>query len=393
MTASATTDRAALIALAHLPGVGPATILEAHRTIGGAAAWRGIVAVGGRGTPALPPLLAATVAKDDRCGGRLRALARDLDPNGLLDRHLEAGIEVATLGEPGYPARLAEDPSPPALLFLRGDPSALATATVAIVGTRNATRLGRETAAELAGELVGLGISIVSGLALGIDGAAHAAVLAEAVSSTRRGRPIAVVANGLDIAYPRRHRHLQQLVAEQGVVVSETPLGGSPLRWRFPARNRIIAGLADAVVVVESRSVGGSMSTAAEALARDVPLLAVPGHPTSPAAAGSLDLIADGAIPVRDVEDVLVALGLGGLRGPSERSRGGGADAAPPEGAAGRVVAVLDEGPRSFAEVLDVVGGSPAELSVALASLEARGLVARHGLWYERQGRGGRARR
>ena len=380
-------DRAAMVALAHLAGVGPATMLECHRTVGGATCWQGLVA---GAVAALPPLLAATMAKDARSGGHLLADARRMDPAALHDRHVDAGLAVLLHGDEGYPRRLLEDPAPPPVLFLVGDPGALARPTVAIVGTRNATRLGRETAGALAGELSVRGISVVSGLALGIDGAAHLALVDPGVPrSAAAGRPVAVVANGLDVAYPRRHRHLQRLIVEHGLLVSETPLGGAPLRWRFPARNRIIAGLADAVVVVESRSSGGSMSTAAEALARDVPLLAVPGHPTSPAAAGTLDLIADGAVPVRDVDDVLVAIGLGGLRPPGADRRPDGLAPRPagPGGTAGRVLAALD-GPRSFGELLDTVDRPASDVSVALASLEAEGLIARQGLWYERRGSG-----
>jgi DNA processing protein len=278
------------------------------------------------------------------------------------------------------------------VLFVHGSLDVLAGPTVGIVGTRNATRTGCETAAALAAELARCGVSVVSGLALGIDGAAHRGLLDAAgpdrpnESPVPPGRPVGVIATGLDRAYPRRHQLLHHQVADQGVLLSESPLGGGPLRWRFPARNRIIAGLSDAVVVVESRSAGGSMLTAAEALARDVTVLAVPGHPSAAAAAGPLDLIADGAAPVRDVEDVLVAIGLGG-RSETARPdpvRGSAAAPDPPSPRAAAVLDALGAAPRSLGELALATALDLDQLSDALVELERRGSVARSGAWFER---------
>lgn len=380
-------ERAAhLIALALLPGIGPATLQRCCLEADLPGLW-GLVRAGRAGAV---PALAEVLHRPGGAGGvtaaTLAAAAAGLDPAERLACHQAAGRRVLVHGTPEYPTRLADDPAPPAVVFVDGDLDALDAPTVAIVGTRNATRAGRDLAGTLAVGLARVGVSVVSGLALGIDGAAHEAMIRSA-AVTATGRPVGVVASGLDVAYPARHTRLHRDVRRQGLLVSEVPLGVRPVPWRFPARNRIIAGLADAVVVVESRSAGGSMLTAAEALHRDVPVLAVPGHPSAPASAGANDLIADGAILVRDLDDVLVAIGHGGARPvaapppPTGAASPGGPSADPAEA---EVLAALGIEPLSLGELLDRVPFDFATASVALAGLEGRGLVARAGSWYER---------
>src|SRR5204862_1786721 len=143
------------------------------------------------------------------------------------------------------------------------------------------------------------GVAVISGLALGIDGAAHAGALEADIAP-----PIAVVGSGLDVIYPWRHRALWGAVEKQGVVLGEAPLGAAPEPWRFPARNRIVAALADVVIVVESRETGGSMHTVAEALRRDRPVFAAPGPVRSPTSTGTNRLLRDGAQVVCDATDV-----------------------------------------------------------------------------------------
>jgi DNA processing protein len=329
----------------------------------------------------LAATLGRRLAREPEVEARLARAATALDPDAFLDRHEAAGQRVAAYGMPGYPERLLEDLAPPAVVFWQGSLAGLDRPTVAIVGTRNATRLGFETASRLAVDLVDRGVSVVSGLALGIDGAAHRAV----VERRGGGVPIGVIATGLESTYPRRHQRLHRQVAGAGLLLSESPIGSEPSRWRFPARNRIIAGLSDAVVVVESRSAGGSMLTAAEAVARDRTVLAVPGHPTSAAAAGTLDLISDGAVPVRDVTDVLVAIGLGGQEPIAGPDAAVPAPAGPEVSAlAGRLLDRLDPNPMTLGElVLSSVAGLE-ETSTALLELEQAGLVLRSGAWFER---------
>jgi DNA processing protein len=178
------------------------------------------------------------------------------------------------------------------------------------VGTRSATRYGLGVASELGTALAEAGISVVSGLALGIDGAAHEGALGGADAERAVAPPVAVVAGSLSDPYPQRHARLWRRVAHAGAVISEAPIGAADLTWRFPQRNRIIAAVSEVVVVVECHTSGGSLHTVAAAVRRSIPVTAVPGSIRSPASAGTNGLLADGCAVIRDVTDVLVALGL-----------------------------------------------------------------------------------
>jgi len=235
--------------------------------------------------------------------------ARSTDPGRVGDRYRAAGVAVLLPGDDGYPDRLMADPGAPAVLFALGRPRGLTgRPAVAIVGTRSATPYGRQVAAELGRDLAAAGVSVVSGLALGTDGAAHTGAL-QGVGADP-GPPVAVVGTGLDVVYPASHATLWGAVAERGAVLSESPLGTPPLPRAFPARNRIIAALADVVVVVESHHRGGSLYTAEAAARRGIPVGAVPGSVRSPASRGTNGLLVDGCIPIRDAADVLVAVSL-----------------------------------------------------------------------------------
>jgi len=207
-------------------------------------------------------------------------------------------------------------PHSPGVLFVEGDrPDVLRAPRVAVVGTRAASVHGLADAWELGAFLGAAGVSVVSGLAIGVDGAAHHGALQAAEAAERRdgelaAGPIGVVATGLDVVYPRRHRVLFERVRRYGVLLGEQPFGTPPERGRFPVRNRIIAAVADVVVVVEATLKGGSRITAERALDYGRPVLAVPGSRRNPAAAGCNALLADGAQPLLDPTDVLVALGL-----------------------------------------------------------------------------------
>ncbi|HWL44831.1 MAG TPA: DNA-processing protein DprA [Ilumatobacter sp.] len=239
----------------------------------------------------------------------LRALRREAGlarPGAVLERCARLGVDTVPVSDPRYPEPLRHDAQAPVVLFARGDLAALDARRVAIVGTRNATAAGRATAAELGEELARAGVTVVSGLARGIDGAAHRGARA----AGGPGRAVGVVANGLDHPYPRQHTDLWRWVGEAGVLLSEWAPGVTPEPWRFPLRNRILAAIAELLVVVESRDRGGSMITVEAATKRDVPVLAVPGSVRSRASDGTNWLIDQGAQPVRSVDDVLVALGL-----------------------------------------------------------------------------------
>lgn len=293
-------DRAAgcAAALAGLPGMGPATLVDLLAAGDPVTAWERVRAgrirrpEPRRGQPGRPPR--RTWA----------AQAERTDPVAVSEACRAAGIRVTWWGDGRYPAALRHDPQPPGVLFWRGDLSHLDRPCVALVGTRRATHDGRATAFELGRDLAAAGVCVISGLALGIDGAAHAGALSMPGSGT-----VGVAASGVDVPYPLRHARLWELVVGQGAVCSETPPGQPAQAWRFPSRNRVIAGLSRLVVVVESHATGGSLLTAEAALARGIDVAAVPGPVRSQASAGTNQLLTEGPAPVRHAGDVLDLLG------------------------------------------------------------------------------------
>jgi DNA processing protein len=305
---------------------------------------------------------------------RWRRAAADLDVGLLWQRHLESGVAVLAAGGAGWPDALVGDPDPPAMLFARGRPDVIAGSRVAIVGTRRCSRYGWDVAYQLGSDLAAAGVAVVSGLALGIDGAAHRGALDAGAAP-----PIGVVATGLDVVYPRANRGLWDEVGRAGVLLAESPLGTRAERWRFPARNRVIAGLADVVVVVESPERGGAMHTVDEAVRRDRPVLAVPGPVTSPTSAGTNELLRDVAAPACSVEDVLVTLGLspGATRSPRERRP-------EPTGLGATVLEAIGWTPASYDELVMRTGLGLADVAAAVATLAATGWVAEERRWIER---------
>ena len=306
--------------------------------------------------------------------GAWRASAARRDPTTWASACRAVGIVAVTARDDAFPAPLRVDPQPPAVLFVRGDLAVLEGRRAGVVGTRNATQSGRDTAFALGRALADAGVTVVSGLAKGIDGAAHRGVLA-----APEGRPAAVVGNGPDRPYPRVHRELWSEVCERGVLLSEWPPGTPPEPFRFPMRNRIIAALSEVLVVVESRERGGSLITAQAALERSVEVLAVPGSPRNRAAAGTNHLLRDGAAPVTGVEDVLVALGLDTRRvGPAPF------DPRPlPRGVEADVLAACRDDPRTLDDVVRALALPMADAAMALARLERTGWVRESGGWFE----------
>ena len=249
----------------------------------------------------------------------LRTQAKVVDPEQVLEGCAAQRVEVVTHIDPTYPALLAGDPFPPAVIFVRGRLDVLAARRVAIVGTRNATAAGRATAFELGEALAHNRVAVVSGLARGIDGAAHRGV------RSGGGHAIGVVGNGLDSPYPKQNSDIWQWVGDHGLLISEWPPGSPPNDFHFPLRNRIIAALGEVLVVVESRERGGSLITAKAASDRGITVMAVPGSTRTPAREGTNKLLVEfGVPPVTCVDDVLVALGLDHSRdlGPAARRPG-----------------------------------------------------------------------
>lgn len=223
---------------------------------------------------------------------------------GECRRRVErSGASFELAKDAAWAASFPDVPDPPDWLFERG--SLVAEPRVAIVGTRQCTEYGRRLAFEFAGACVEAGWTVVSGLARGIDGAAHRGALAS------HGKTVAVLGCGSDIRYPREHTSLHREIVESGgAVVTEYPPGAAPLAWRFPPRNRIISGLAAAVVVIESAATGGSLSTAARAVVQGRTVFALPGDVDRAASVGCNLLIRDGAVPVLGADDLVVGLSL-----------------------------------------------------------------------------------
>jgi DNA processing protein len=361
-------------ALAGLPHMGPGRLLRLVRTWGPAGAWERLRRKGWLHDAGM--LLATRPLSGKIAEAWSDATART-SVSDVWQRHVDAGVGVAVLGSAAYPSALVDDLEPPAVVFTRGDPELICGPRVAIVGTRDATQYGREVAFELARDLAAAGIGVVSGLALGIDGAAHAGALAADTAP-----PIAVIGSGIDVVYPRRNLSLWREVERRGVLLGEAPLGVPPDRWRFPARNRIIAALADVVIVVESRDGGGSMHTVTEAERRGRPVFAAPGPVRSAASTGTNRLLRDGAHVVCDAGDVLVTLGLSSALARSVRE-------------------VRPAPTASDAEVLEAVGWAPVsldglvtrtrhslgELALSLHRLRDQGWVVERSGWFERVAR------
>jgi DNA processing protein len=229
-------------------------------------------------------------------------------PIGVAEAELrqgaKAGARLLVHGAPGYPLAMLDMPDAPPVLWTLGDAAVLDRPAVAMVGARNASSLGVRMARRLAQGLAGAGFTVVSGLARGIDAAAH-----EAALEVGPERTVAVMAGGIDVIYPPEHSALAEAIAKAGCRISEHPPGLQPQARHFPLRNRIIAGLAQAVVVVEAAAKSGSLITAKAALDYGRDVMAVPGHPFDARASGCNMLIRDGALLVRGTDDVLEALG------------------------------------------------------------------------------------
>lgn len=254
-------------------------------------------------------------------GAAARAAGRPLpDVSDDLRCLARCGVRVWPIDHPDFPSRLAQLADAPPLLFVRGDPGCLAAGgrCVAIVGGRAASEYGLEVARRLAAGLAERGVTVVSGLARGIDGAAHRAAL------EADGLTVAVLACGPDDVYPPEHAPLACQIAERGALLTEFAPGTPPLSYLFPLRNRIISALCEVVVVVEARDRSGSLHTARHALEQGVEVMAVPGPIDSAVHRGSNRLLRDGAAPVLELDDVLDRLGLEGAAspaGPSPRPR------------------------------------------------------------------------
>jgi DNA processing protein len=313
-------------------------------------------------------------------------------PDVFAARLEKCGARVLLRGRPGYPDALLDDVDSPEILFCLGNPQAMdGRPRVAVVGTRSATRYGSDVASDLGSGLAGSGVVVVSGLAAGIDAAAHAG----AVRVDGGAPPVAVIATGVDIAYPRSNAVLRDSVAANGAVVSELPPGEPSERWRFADRNRIMAALAHVVVVVECHRSGGALYTVRAAKQRGKNVMAVPGSVRSAASVGTNALLADGIPPARDVADVLTAVELaivgdGTVTPPSWPKPGQTSSRSlrrNPSGLAAQVHNALDTEPASLEQIVRRCGSTLGEVAASLEQLSELALVEGERGWWWRKGR------
>ncbi|QOL50155.1 DNA-processing protein DprA [Massilia litorea] len=308
------------------------------------------------------------------------ALARSLcaPPSGttraLIDTTLAwlqtPSHHVLALGDAAYPQALANIPDPPLLLYIQGRIDLLARPALAIVGSRNATVQGKANAAAFATALSNAGVCVVSGLALGIDAAAHEGGLRGA------GSTIAVVGTGADLFYPARNRALAERIANDGCIVSEYALGTPPTSGNFPRRNRIISGLSIGVLVIEAAAQSGSLITARVAAEQGREVYALPGSIHAPLAKGCHKLIRDGARLVETVDEVLEAMQVSPLASlPSANTTA--TNALPTETDCTDLLAQLGHEALAVDDLLERLGTSIGQLSMGLLALEMAGMIER----------------
>ncbi len=315
-----------------------------------------------------PPNELAQAGLDRRSLDGLLQLRKDFDLDAECARIEEAGLTVLTWDDEAYPVNLRRIDSPPPVLFMRGELLAEDEWAIGIVGTRRATAYGRECALRLSTDLARAGVTIVSGLARGIDAVAHEAALSAG------GRTLAVLGNGLDSVYPPEHRQLASRIAQQGALLSEQPLGMEPEARNFPARNRIISGLSLGVIVVEGDWSSGAVITAKQALEQGREVFAVPGSILSPASQGPNRLIQEGATPVMNANNVLEALNLTKVAQQSAARQ-----TLPTDPIEARLYGLLSAEPRHVDELRREANLPISEITSTLALMELKGLVRQTG--------------
>lgn len=338
------------VALSQISGLGARRILRLVDYFGGAEAafWAPAEEISSAGIQAR----AAAALVEER---------KNIDPVRALTEVKRAGFSVLTLQSDDYPPLLREIYDPPAVLYYRGDAGVLAGPCVAVVGSRRATAYG-STAAHRLGETLALaGVTVVSGMARGIDTSAHQGVLQAATGAT-----VAVLGCGLDICYPPENFRLRERIAQRGMVLTEFPPGTEPKPAHFPLRNRIISGLSLATVVVEAGEKSGALITADCALEQGREVFAVPGSINSPFSRGTHRLLKEGAAMAENAEDILLALGLSVPEAPA---------ATPVTPLQQKILSALESETVHFDELVSRTGLGAGELCSALSGLELAALV------------------
>ncbi|RME56031.1 MAG: DNA-protecting protein DprA [Caldilineae bacterium] len=340
-----------------VPGVGPArlaALLEVCDDI--EAAWKA------------PIQQLRQAGFDRRTLESMLAVRRTIDLEAEWARVQRAGVRVFTWEDPDYPANLRQLPGAPPVLYARGQLLPEDELAVAVVGTRQASAYGREVAHTLATELAHNQVTVVSGLALGVDTVAHQAAL------DAGGRTLAVLGSGVDQIYPARNRKLATQILETGAILSEYPLGTKPEASNFPPRNRIISGLSLAVVVVEAGERSGALITARFAAEQGRDVFAVPGSILHPSSAGCNALLQEGAIPLVSISDVLDQLHIARTAVQHQARQ-----VLPADPMEALLLEHLTREPRHVDEIVRDASMPPAQVNSLLAMMELKGLVRQVG--------------
>lgn len=348
----------ARIRLLRSPNVGPVTFRQLLARFGNAVA----------ALEALPDLASR--------GGRRQDVAEADTVRGEIAAVRDAGARYLFHDDPAYPSLLAEAPSAPPILIYRGDAALLERPAIAVVGARNASAAALRLAREFGEALAADGRLVVSGLARGVDGAAHEGALAA-------GATAGVIAGGIDVVYPPQHAGLQERIAREGVLIAEQPPGTEPQARHFPSRNRIIAGLCAGTLVVEAAPKSGSLITARLAGEAGREVMAIPGNPLDGRARGCNRLIREGAILVQTPDDVIEL--IDGFTGqPRSTFREGRPEFdltlsdEGPLGARADIESLLSPAPVPVDDIVRASGESPAAVQLALLELELAGRLVRH---------------
>ncbi len=341
----------------HVPGIGPARLDRLIAYFGDlASAWHA------------PAAELGAAGIDARSLDALLHARRTLDLESTYAHITGQGIRLITRDDPGYPHLLAQITNPPYLLYVRGTLAEVDRWAVAVVGTRQASAYGKEVTRKLVTGLVAAGVTVVSGLALGIDAVAHSAAL------TAGGRTLAVLGSGVDQIYPLHNRQIGLAIVQQGALISEYPPGTMPTATNFPPRNRLIAGLALGVLVVEAAPKSGALITARFAVEQGRDVFAVPGNIFSPRSEGVHHLIREGATLVTSVDQLLEALNLQAMAAQQE------VVAAMPETAEEvALLGVVEDEPSHIDEIQRRSQLPMPMVSATLTLLELKGLVRQVG--------------
>lgn len=350
-------EKAFWIAFNQVPGIGPARLAALIDVCGSVeAAWKA------------PIQRLKEAGLDRRSLESLLVMRRSLDLDAAWQRVVQSGVRVYTWDDDDYPENLRQVPLSPPLIFAQGELVEEDRLAVALVGTRQASAYGREVARGLARELAHNGVTVVSGLALGIDATAHEAALEAG------GRTIAVLGSGVDQIYPAKNRKMALAMIQQGGLISEYPLGTRPEANNFPPRNRIISGLSLAIVVVEAGQRSGALITAKFAAEQGRDVFAVPGSILQPSSAGCNALIQEGALPLLSINDLLEQLHLERVAVQREARQTIAAD--PTERL---LLAHLSSEPVHLDEIVRLSAMPAAQVNGLLAMMELKGLVRQSG--------------